>query len=404
MKVHLTKKFIDAQKPPASGRSTFTDTLAPGLTLRITPNDARSWIVRYRPKGEAQRYAVLGPYSDEAVTLADARQRAMEITGAAKKGTDLIAEERRRVEMDREARARARSLSDLADDYIAHCNAHLKSADLIAGRLRNHILPALGGRQIGELRRADLVELLDRLEHERGLKHQVNRVRETLRALFAFAIERQLIDANPMVGTRKRKLEQPRERILTPVELRSIWQGCDRLPAVRATFIRALILTGARRNEVRELRWREINDDRLWVLPSGRSKNARAHEIPLSDQMVDVLAALPRCGEFVFSTDGERPIGGTSWIKKAIDQESGVTDWRFHDLRRTLRSGLSELGIAYEIAERVIGHTVPALERTYNLHSFRTEKARALQAWANHVSFIVGDGRDTNVVSLRAGG
>jgi integrase len=403
MKVRLTDKFIDAQKAPASGRSTFTDTLGPGLTLRITPNDARSWLVRYRPKGETQRYSVLGPYP--AVGLAEARQRAMEIMGAAKKGTDLIAEERRRAEMDRQARARARSLSDLADDYIAHCYARLKSASLIAGHLRNHIVPTLGDRQLGELRRADLVELLDRLQHERGLKHQVNRVRETLRGLFAFAIERQLVDDNPAVGIRKRKLEQPRERVLTPAELRSIWQGCGRLPMVRGTFIRALMLTGARRDEARELRWQEINfDDRLWVLPSARSKNARSHEIPLSDQMIDMLAALPRHGEFVFSTDGVRPISGAAWVKQAIDQESGVTGWRFHDLRRTLRSGLSELGIAYEIAERVIGHTVPALERTYNLHSFRTEKARALQAWANHVSFIVGDGRDTNVVSLRAGG
>jgi integrase len=117
--------------------------------------------------------------------------------------------------------------------------------------------------------------------------------------------------------------------------------------------------------------------------------------------MVDMLDKLTRNGPFVFTIDGERPISGMSDLKARLDDTSKVKDWRFHDLRRTLRSGLAELGISYEVAERVIGHAMPTLERTYNVHSYRAEKARALQAWTDHVVAIT-TGLPSNVTELRA--
>ncbi len=415
MKDQLTDKSIRALKPPAQGRSVYPDAGAPGLSLRVTaatdryPDGTRSWLVRYRPRQQAQRYSVLGSYP--AISLREARQRARELDVAAKRGVDLAEHEKQmaeaeqaRIEAEKQARARARTLGDVAKDYIIECNARLRSAKLIEGRLRNHIIPALGARPIGEVRKADIVVLLDKLEHgDRKLLHQVNRVRETLLGLFNFALERELVESNPAAGTRKRKLEQARERVLTAAELRSIWQACDRISPLRGAFLRTLLLTGARRNEALNLRWVEIDlENRVWTLPRDRSKNERAHEIPLSEPMMALLEGLPQHGEFVFSVDGAAPIGGPSLIKQVVATESGVTDWRFHDCRRTLRSGLAELGISYEVAERCIGHTVPSLERTYNVHAYRAEKARAFQAWADHLLRIAGQGRDAgNVVEWR---
>jgi integrase len=418
MKEQLTDKRIAALKPPATGRLIVADAGAPGLTLRLTPATARypdgtrSWLVRYRPRMQAQRYSVLGPYP--AIKLSEARQRARELDVAAKRGVDLIEEEQRkvedekaRVEAARLAQERARTFADVAEDYMVQCQARLRSWKIIEGRLRNHVLPVFGPRPIGAIRRADIVELLDDLEHgDRKFRHQVNRVREVLLGVFNFALERELIDANPAAATRKRKVEKPRERVLTAGELKAIWQGSGRISPILGAFIRALMLTGGRRNEVSRLRWAEIDlDNRIWTLPPDRAKSERAHEIPLSEPMVAVLEGIgQQGGPFVFSADGGRPINSPSWVKKEIDAASGVRDWRFHDVRRTFRTGLAELGISHAVAERCLGHAVPMLERTYNTHVYRAEKARALEAWADHLLRIAGEGREAgNVVELRQG-
>jgi integrase len=138
------------------------------------------------------------------------------------------------------------------------------------------------------------------------------------------------------------------------------------------------------------MRWDEVNlDAALWTIPASRSKNSRAQEVPLSTAMVEVLGTVSRHGPFVFTRDGERPIAGMSDLKAAVDKASGLAGWRMHDLRRTLRTGLAQLGIVHEIAEVCIGHTLPGLTRTYNTHEYLAEKAHALQRWTDHVMGIV---------------
>ena len=235
-----------------------------------------------------------------------------------------------------------------------------------------------------------LVELLDAVEG-RGLKQTINRVRETLLALFEFAVERQLADANPVAGSRRRKVEVKRERMLSPDELRAVWIGVDRLADPIPAFIRTLMLTGVRREEARGIRWDEVDlDTKVWVIPRNRTKNGRPHEVPLSAEMLGVLSALPRRGAYVFSRNGgESPLVDMSGLKAQVDKGSGVTGWRLHDLRRTLRTGLAQLGVFHEVAEMTIGHTLPGLVQTYNRHAYADERRAALQRWADHVAGIV---------------
>jgi integrase len=407
MKTKLTDRFIRTRKPPAKGRLIITDTAVPGLSLRINPASSknpdglRSWLLRYRPRHQEQRSTVLGPYP--ALSLADARQRAGDIVSAAKKGIDLMAEEKRQAEDRQRAEARARNVCEVGNDYLAHIKGHLKSYRDVDGRFRNHIFPALGRRLIGEVRRADIVELLDELQHRHGLRHMTNRVRESLICLFGYAIERQLVETNPAAGTKRRQVERPRERVLSRDELRLVWRALDTIPDPGRSYIRILMLTGCRREEARAMRWDELDlENRLWSLPSQRTKATRPHEIPLSEAAVEVISSIPRRGPYVFTVYGKRPMT-VHQIKARLDREIGIEDWRLHDLRRTLRSGLAELGVSYEIAERVIGHSMPRLERTYNVFAYREEKRNALERWAQHLTVIVTDGRTApNVVPLRA--
>ena len=387
----LSDAYLRSLAAPATGRLVVPDKAVEGLSLRITAKGARSWLVRYRPRRQKQRATVLGPYPS--MSLADARERASAIVSAAKRGVDLIAEERRAAEeaaeAERRAQERARSVETVAEDFLKHCKARLKSWRQVDSWVRNHIVPEIGTQVVGDIQREHIVELLDKMQLGQGLRQTVNRVRETLLGLFAFAVERGYVDQNPVAGAKRRKVEVKRKRVLSRDEIRALWLGVNGLPDPGRSFVRLLLLTGCRREEARRMRWSELDlDAALWRIPGERTKNGHDHEVPLSGRALEILKTLPVRGPFVFTIDGKRPLAGMSGLKERIDRASGLAGWRLHDLRRTLRSGIAEMGVAYEVAERVIGHTMPALDQTYNVHTYLAEKRAALDRWANHVQAI----------------
>ncbi|HXU59969.1 MAG TPA: integrase arm-type DNA-binding domain-containing protein [Verrucomicrobiae bacterium] len=180
----LTDRYIQTVRPPGSGRLVVADTEVTGLTLRVTPSGTRSFMVRYRPRLRPQRsYTVPGAYP--MVTLAAARQRARDILAAAKRGVDLIADEKRLEAERRKTQAAARTLGELAAEYVERaCRPHQRRWRFVEQRLRNHVVPVLGDRMVRDIRRADIVELLDAMAHEKGLRQQVNRTRGTLATMF----------------------------------------------------------------------------------------------------------------------------------------------------------------------------------------------------------------------------
>jgi integrase len=162
-----------------------------------------------------------------------------------------------------------------------------------------------------------------------------------------------------------------------------------------------------RRNEIAEMTWYEVDlDNALWVIPPERMTGDAAHEVPLPPMAIDVLTSLPRwTGPFVFSTTGgERPIGGFSKMKLRVDaaMKEPIAPWRFHDLRRTMRTGLGALPVPNNVAELCIAHVQPGLHRVYDRHSYRDEKRRAFELWATRVAEIVEPRSPGNVVRLNA--
>ena len=403
MTVKLTDRFLTSRKAPALGRTIYTDSTVPGLTFRVSaPTESnsegrRDWLLRYRPRRQAQKAVALGAYP--AVSLSMARQRAGAIVAAAKRGIDLIATEEREEQAQRAAQAKARPLAEIANEYLDSVK-HLRSWRSIESRTRCHIIPKLGNKPVGEVTRADVVDFLDRLERGEGLRHQVNRCRETLRAIFAYAIERELVTVNPVVGVSKRKVETPRDRTLTADELTALWMAIEKLPELPRAYFRVVLLTGARRNEVRGMAWSELDlDAGLWRLPAERTKSGRPFELPLSAPVLETLRTLPRIGPMVFAFDGKRPMTVHQLIER-VRRDAGLPDVRLHDLRRTLRTGLAELGVSFEVAERVLNHAMPGLQAVYNRHSYAAEKRTALVLWAEHVLSLTTK-REAKVVALR---
>jgi integrase len=153
--------------------------------------------------------------------------------------------------------------------------------------------------------------------------------------------------------------------------------------------------------------WSEIDLDRkLWTIPAERMKSDSSHVVPLAPEAIAILESLPRwSGPFVFSTtDGQKPSSGFSKMKERIDEAfpEKIAAWCFHDLRRTMRTGLSALRIPDIVSELCIAHTQPKLHKVYDQHSYLDEKRHAFDAWAARVRTIV-DGTDgSNVVPLAA--
>jgi integrase len=230
------------------------------------------------------------------------------------------------------------------------------------------------------------------------------------------------VAANPCTGVWRPGPPPARERVLTPAELRAFWAATDRVGEPFGAALKLLLLTGARRDEVAGMRKQELSEDgATWTLPGERTKNHRAHVVPLPPLAQRILADVPHIeGPFVFTTTGKKPISGFSRMKARLDglmlaaaQEQAkaagrvpdavsIPPWRVHDLRRSAATGMAELGIAPHIVEACLNHVSGAragVAGVYNRATYAAEKETALMRWAAHVEALVS-GQPSNVVSL----
>jgi integrase len=200
------------------------------------------------------------------------------------------------------------------------------------------------------------------------------------------------------VGLRKPGIERSRDRVLTDRELRSFWSATEDLGFPFGPTFQLMALTGQRRGEIAGMRWSQINmDQSVWTIPASVAKNGRAHEVPLSTLAQDIIGALPRFAgaDFVFTTTGVSPVSGFGRAKDRLDFTMESAEWRLHDLRRTVASGMARLGIAPHVIEKVLNHVsgeISGVAAVYNRHGYQAEKAEALEAWAKEIQTIVGAG------------
>ena len=203
-----------------------------------------------------------------------------------------------------------------------------------------------------------------------------------------------------------------RQRVLDDAELRALWRAAERTPYPYGPVYLMLALTGQRKSEVAEARWREFDiQKKLWTIPAERMKMDAPHIVPLSDDVIAILKILPKFkqGDHLFSTTfGAKPVNGFSKAKARLDKsmhdEMGAepVHWTIHDIRRTMRTGLSALPIADLVRELVIAHAQQGLHKVYDQHSYLDEKRRALDLWAARLMSIL-DRRPaaTNLLQFR---
>jgi integrase len=189
--------------------------------------------------------------------------------------------------------------------------------------------------------------------------------------------------------------------VLSDDELLAVWRGAEQLGFPFGIAVQLLILTGARREEIGQLKWSEIADNTI-SLRGTRTKNGEPHDIPLSAPALALLEDVPRIGnsDYIFTTNGKTPISGWSHAKSELDKIASVTDWRIHDLRRVVATGLQKHGTPLQVTEAVLGHisgSRAGVVGIYQRHNYVNEKRAALEAWGEHVKALV-EGRQTGVV------
>jgi integrase len=397
MQKNLTSRFCETVKAPSGNRLEVADSSPRSwnLILRVSPT-AKSWEVRFRINGKRRRIAMGGFPS---VSLEKARTRSLEIGAMVADGQDPV-------EAEAGEKRAALTFRDVANEYIeSYCKKHQRTWERTERLFEKWIIPALGDKLLVELNRSDVLDFLHGLE-EAGLTVQQNRLLSQVKACLTWCVEGpQYLPANPVATLYRRKRRVPessRERVLSPDELKAIWQAVDGRTDPARAFVKVLALLGQRRDEIRLMQWNELDlQARTWLLPGGRNKSNREHLVPLAEPVAAILDALPRLGDFVFTVDGRKPYAGHTRLKRILDRESMVTGWVYHDLRRTFRTGLSELHVPLDVRRRCMNHAIGGLDRVYDRHDFLGEKRDAFERWAEHVMLMAGERGGENVVVMK---
>jgi integrase len=374
MRQRISKRTVDALQPGQS----IADLEVKGFTARCLPSGAVSFDFRYRTTTGERRRISLGMLG--AITPDQARARA-------EKQLDQIANDRDpATERDRQ---RGTTVNAVLDNYVTRVLGTKRSKAIQVSAFDRLVRPQIGSRSIYNLARADMAKLFDGIEDASG-PVMADRTLAYLRKSFNWQQARDQNFLSPIVKgmARTSTKERARSRTLTDDELRAIWKATAGQGAFDR-LIRFLILTGARRTEGSAMTWAEINGTD-WTLPAARNKTKVDLLRPLSNA---AQAALPqRRGKYVFSTDGGKTsVSGYSKAKARLDQQSGVTEWTPHDLRRTARTLMSRAGVPADHAERCLGHAIGGVRATYDRHAYHAEKAAAFEKLAAEIAKIVRD-------------
>ncbi|MCH9000079.1 MAG: tyrosine-type recombinase/integrase [Proteobacteria bacterium] len=428
--MRLTDRTIKALKPKAE-RFEVWESGRTGLGLRISPAGRKSWIYMYRFDGRPRRMT-LGTYP--VVGLANARVKHARAKELLEKGSDpgALHIEKRRAERD------AETIQNLVDEYLEKwARPRKRSADEDERILRKDVLPAWGKRKARDIRRRDVILLLDTIV-ERGAPIAANRTLAVIRKMFNFAISRDIVDATPVAMVRAPAKENQRDRILSAEEIRTFWNGLadtPMTPAVRLA-LKLELVTAQRKGELVGAALSEFDfSEGIWTIPPERVKNGIAHRVPLSPLTLKLIeeahgiarqaevgraknlpGAEPRESEWLCpSPRGNGPIEpravsralrrATKPTERGEDPAINLKNVTPHDLRRTAASGMASLGVARLVIAKVLNHAETGVTAIYDRHGYDSEKRHALEAWAAHLEGILsGKPKADNVVQLAAAG
>jgi integrase len=399
LKAVLTDKLLRALSAKGEPHEPIWDQTIRGFGIRIGDHGGVSFFAMSRPRGHGRNPIRLTIGRFPTLTLAEARERARSLLRELHDGIDPRLREAERIRA--EAAKRANTFGAVAEEFLRRHVAQKRTARAIELRIRRELIARWSDRPITEISRADVVRLVDEIV-DRGHPEATRQTFTYGRRLFSWALARDIyglghspfdrLNTRDLIGEKK-----PRQRLLSPLELALIWRASPEDLHPDGPYVRLLLLLGVRRTELARARWAEFDlDEALWTIPPGRMKSDEPHVVALAPPALEILNALPRSSNFVFTARGDKPLNNFGELKQRLDLrinalngDKPIEPFTFHDCRRTFRTGLSSLAIAPHVAEMCIAHRQPALHRTYDLHRFNAERRHAFNVWATYLTGVV---------------
>jgi integrase len=400
-KKNLTDRLLKALKPAPVGKTyDVRDTVVPGFRVRVSETGRCTFILLTRFPGSSNpTRRAIGEYG--AMTLAQARETAQDWHRLIARGVDPQFEQER--QRQAALRQQENSFAFICEEYIKRHVRKTRKAAEVESDLRREFIPILGARPITDITQHDVVAIIDEVV-DRGTPYQAHNLLGHIRTMYNWAIARGIygIERSPCDRLKPAAVigkKLARQRILNEVEIRAFWTSTETLGYPYGPLLRLLLITGQRLREVGEARWTEFDlQKKLWTISATRMKADAAHVVPLSPEAIKILEALPRFhhGDHLFSTTfGAKAVDGFAKAKDKVDGEmlkhlpAPPAPWVFHDLRRTMRTGLSALPVPDLVRELVIAHTKPGLHKVYDQFAYLGEKRQALDLWAGRLRDIV---------------
>lgn len=413
--VKITKTRVDGLEP---GQIIY-DTEIKGFVARALKSGKVSYGFRYRNRAGQSKWLGLGIHGS-AFTAEQARTQAKKRAGEVADNRDPVTEqEEARADAVKAKKAEINSVDTVLDAFVKRHASKLRSADQVEHALDTYVRPRLGSKSVYDVKRSEIVAMLDTVEDEAG-PVMADRVLAHVRKAFNWWGARDDEFKSPIVRgmARTKPKERARKRILADDEIRDIWTALDKadVPACYPRYIKALLLTATRRNEASRMSSTEFEGGN-WTIPGERYKNKLDHVVPLTEQVKALIGEKPEGLKgnswFIFSTtDGKRAFSGFSKAKRELDAaiaklrkaegRAKMPRWTLHDLRRTARSLMSRAKVPADHAERVLGHVIGGVRETYDRYEYLDEKRDALEKLAGLVELILKPPADNVVPMVRA--
>ncbi len=411
-----TEKFTDAyiRNIQPNGKVTdYREVGSCGFGIRVMPSGTKKFFYVYNMDGK-RRFLNLGIYKDLAhkggITLADANKKLINAKSKVQNGIDPLLEK----DAAKAERKRTPFVADFVDEFIKiYAKEHNRGWKEVERALKSEIVPRWGKRKMTDIKRRDLVLVLDEIK-ERGAPVMANRVLAYTRKMFSWAINRDVLEANPFQGMERPNKETTRERALSETEIKLFWHNLDNCkmsePIRRA--LKMILVTGQRPGEVIGMHRDEIDGD-WWEIPAERSKNKQAHRVYLTKTAKQLIGDAPG---FIFESP-QNP--GKSYEVRTMTHDikqnlphiptSQVTDnlkishFTPHDLRRTAATRWAEMEVSGDMIDRLQNHITKQKQgvgHIYNRYSYNKEKQMVMEQWERKLNNIIGD-TESNVIPMK---
>lgn len=392
---NFTARWVKSVKPPANkDREDFFDyayfNKGQGLVLRVRKSGTKSWCVVYIKNGKNRPPYTIGRYP--ALSLADAADEGQRVLAQLLDNVDPVDA--------RNERNAAPTFEYVAELFLLrYCVDKKDSGRRDRDILTRDFIPKWGDEKAQDIRRRDVMAVLDCIA-ERGTV-TANRAHACIRKLFNWAIQRDLLEANPATNI-PRKKETARDRVLSVDEIKTLWpaiEGADMADQIKR-LLQLMLVTGQRKAELVLAEWSEFDlKGGWWTIPAAHAKNGHVHRVPLSPLALKLLREAKKQANgnslVLPSPRTGKPLVGSAIDRAVRNNRDGfpIEHWTPHDLRRTAASHIARLGTNRLVMKKILNHTDGDITAVYDRHSYDKEKKAALNKWGRELQRLVDEAR-----------